>query len=280
MQNIFIIAKKEFSDLLSNGMVILVLSILFIYIGLTIFKFNNMLSAGTIYHAYGIDNFGVLCAFYIFYNLYGFCAILGVMIGCGSISNEYHNYALNTLLVKPLYRDTIINGKLIGSMAFIFVLMALTAVLYTSIFFVLYGDAFYPFLQEYAERTIVSFGIMAIYVAIFFATSMLTSIIIKDHALSLIFSLIIVFLSKSIETTSVAGNIALLFPGEELHMMNLIASYTPAGLIRLMEFDLFNPSVGAFDTFQIVGVYFVKFLLLFFVPLILSYIIFIRKDVR
>ena len=44
--------------------------------------------------------------------------IIGVIIGCSTISAERMGNALNTLITKPVYRDTIINGKIMGSLIF------------------------------------------------------------------------------------------------------------------------------------------------------------------
>lgn len=44
--------------------------------------------------------------------------IIGIMIGFSTISSEKFGKALNILVTKPLYRDTIINGKIIACIGF------------------------------------------------------------------------------------------------------------------------------------------------------------------
>lgn len=280
MAAIITVAKKEFKDLISSGMVVLVLSIYLIYLLLTIIRFNDLLSTGKLFDAFNsyFDqvNFGILCAQYAFFMLKDYGAIIGVMIGCTVISSEIHTKAINTLIVKPLFRDSIINGKLLGSLSFIVLIMAFTGVLFTAALLVICGNAFTIVLWDYLERSILVFGILTIYVSIFLVLSMLISLVVNNQAFSFIMGLIMIFIFKSMITTSFAGNISLLFTAGDVERE--IVSYSPTGLLTLMDYYLFNPTLSTFDVFQNIESYLFRLLLFLIIPLVLSYIVFLKRD--
>ena len=125
MSGLVIIAGKEFKELLSNRWVLLVIVALLVYLCSWTYDFYSVLSGGVpgAELMFG-ENLGVAADNYVFFGMCWFGTILGVIIGCSTISAERIGNALNTLVVKPVYRDTIINGKLLGSLAFLVTIMA------------------------------------------------------------------------------------------------------------------------------------------------------------
>jgi len=73
------------------------------------------------------------------YSLCWYGSLVAIVLGFTSISEELDGKALNNLLVKPLYRDTIINGKIIGTLGFALCLFLFTTALYTIFMFIYYG---------------------------------------------------------------------------------------------------------------------------------------------
>ncbi len=276
MRNVQNIARKELVDLLSSKMVIVILSGYFLVVLFSILYLYNTLSGGgsleygnSIGMAFSNNLFSMLAKYY--------GPIVGVMIGCMSIASERHKNALNTLLVKPVYRDTIINGKLLGSLAFLALVIGVTIAFYTSGLLVLCGDALAPTLGDYVSRLPIVFIFSMILISIFLAISVLLSILIKSQAFAIIMGAIVVYLSNTIEIYS--GIIARFFPGRELYVHDLITSLTPTSRLLSVRNNLFDSSCSAWDSFQMVLPDMLKFLLYVVILCIASYIVFIRRDV-
>ncbi|PKP54416.1 MAG: hypothetical protein CVT90_01365 [Candidatus Altiarchaeales archaeon HGW-Altiarchaeales-3] len=56
-------------------------------------------------------------------------AIIGIIIGVDAISGERERGTLKFLLTQPIYRDTLINGKLLGFALLIFTVVAISSVM-------------------------------------------------------------------------------------------------------------------------------------------------------
>ncbi|ODS37993.1 MAG: hypothetical protein A7316_08760 [Candidatus Altiarchaeales archaeon WOR_SM1_86-2] len=56
-------------------------------------------------------------------------AIIGIIIGVDAISGERERGTLKFLLTQPLYRDTLINGKLLGFTILIFTVVAISSIM-------------------------------------------------------------------------------------------------------------------------------------------------------
>lgn len=145
MGNVMVIASKEFRDLLSNRMVLLVLIAFTVYAVSTVYHFNSLLNDDNpnVSVEYE-DNLGIAANYSIFYILSWFGSLIGIVIGCSTIASERMGHALNTLLVKPVYRDTIINGKMLGSFAFLASVLIFLAAVFTVCFLALCGGALAP----------------------------------------------------------------------------------------------------------------------------------------
>lgn len=85
----------------------------------------------------------------LWFILTSYGSLVGIVIGFSSIASEMYGNTLNTLIVKPLYRDNIINGKLIGAIGFLICVFGLAIALFTSAMFVVAGNSFYPVFFEY-----------------------------------------------------------------------------------------------------------------------------------
>lgn len=276
MVNVLTIARKEFSDLLTNGMVIVVLGVYLVFLGLSIYNFYALLSSGQLSDDgdYLLNsNLGVYCSEYVFRMVADFTLFIGVIIGCASMSNELHKYALNTLIVKPVYRDTIINGKLLGTLSFIFIIVAVTAILYTAGILVLCGNAFAPYLGDYLERTTVMFSVLIITAIIFMSLSMLVSILMRNQAFSLMIAVILLYISQFVPWFSNFINDVYQGMGE------LITSLSPYGLRNLISYKMFRPSLTVAEALSSSGSYIIGLLILLVLTMVINYIIFMRRDI-
>ncbi|AFC99474.1 ABC-type transport system involved in multi-copper enzyme maturation, permease component [Methanocella conradii HZ254] len=281
INNVLIIAKKEFSDLLSNWMMLLVLAVYLIIILVNVFNINNMLvadNAPIIHELFG-DSYGAYFASCLFWDLTKFGSIVGVMIGCLSMANERHNNALNTLLVKPLFRDTIINGKLLGSIAFMAFIIGVTLVFDTSALFLFCGNYLAPFLSDYVSRLIIVFLFAIIYVMFFLALSMLISILVKSQAFAMILGLMALYISEMMNVYEFAWNLSSLFPGDRGYTTNLILSLSPDTMLWSLYLTIFKPSLDFFSALALAIPSIEELSLFIAVACISSYIVFTRRDV-
>lgn len=273
--NMLVIAKKEFGDLLGSKLVIITIAVFLILVIFSINDFYNGASEGKILNFYGAATGSIL------YVLIEYGAIMGIIIGVTSVSNERRNNALNVLVVKPLYRDTIINGKLIGSLCALACIFGLVIAFYTAGLLLVSGSMMVPVLFDYMIRLPFEFVLAIIYVMIFLSLAMFISIMVKDYAVSIITGLITWSLLLFIQNANFAANIASLFPGDYDSNVSLITDFSPHTMIYLIGnskfFDQSINLIAGLDSmsFQVVGL-----MVYLVVAVIICYIAFVRRDIQ
>lgn len=170
MTNLRNLMRKEFQDLVNSRMVLVILLGFFAIIVFHIYYSYTMLSDGEISQLLFGSNVGLALAnllLSVFVTYFG--PIVGVMIGCTSIANERHKNTLNTLLVKPVFRDTIINSKILGSLLFLALIIGTSIIFYTSCIFILCGSSLSSALFDYLTRLPFIFIISLILISFFFS---------------------------------------------------------------------------------------------------------------
>jgi ABC-2 type transport system permease protein len=279
MGNTIKIARKEFSDLLNNGMIHVVLATFIIFIIIEVYNLTRQVSNPTSLYVYNND-FGV-AASYTLYNIiavYG--ALIGVIIGCHAITKDVYNNALNTLIVKPVYRDTIINGKLISIVAFLMLIITIITAFYTAALFIVFGNEFASDLNSYIGLLPVTIGVPLLYILIFVALSMLISLLINSRALGLILSLIIVYISSLIRSGNFAGAISFMFPGNQSYIEMQIVGLSPDGILgQIMDKVFLRTGIVSNISFEYIQGDIIKLVIFSIIPIVLGYIIFLRRDV-
>lgn len=281
MKNLLRVSRKEFVDLLSSPVIFILLAGFFIMITLSFINLNYtlpvVLQTGIGIRNEHVDSLGLFFSDWLFLNLIGFYGpIVGVMIGCSSIASECHSNALNTLLVKPLYRDTIINSKIIGSLSFLALVVVCAIAFYTSLVLVLYGNLIAPTFGDYISRLPIVFIFAITTIAVFVTLSMLISILIRHQTFALIISTITLYLFDNMEGYAwVIGNI---FQGKESIVRDFITGLTPTGGLMSIRDNIFNNSYSFKDSLEAVLPDLIKFLLYIVVACVFSYIAFIRRD--
>lgn len=131
-------------------------------------------------------------ALYIFSDLGRYFTLIGMVLsvsmGFDLITREKEDGSLKSLLSHPVYRDAVINGKSMGAIAVLVVVLAATFLITIAIM-LFYGMI--PALDDFLR--IISFFLMAlVYCTVFFAFSMMTSTIAKNSSLSVLYVLGIV----------------------------------------------------------------------------------------
>ena len=246
MNKTLLIAKKEFSDLLNNR--IILLSIVTFIIILIIIIYNTlMIVSGSMPNTKIMfqDNPAMMVISRIFMEMLLYGSVLGVMIGCCSLSFEKASNALNVLIVKPVDRDTIINGKILRSLVFLFFMMLLIMIAYTLFMLQFYSTSILQHLSDYVARSMIALFIMLVYVTIFIAFSMFISTIIKKQSYAIIFSLIFVYLLEIIPDISQSLSIALAGIYEDAYyLVGQISDIAPKSLALSLQDILFDTSVS------------------------------------
>jgi len=280
MPNLLNMVKKEFQDLISSRMVLVILLGFFVIILFHVYYSYTTLSSGMGSQLKYGSNIGLALANWLLSVLATyFGPIVGVMIGCTSIANERHKNTINTLLVKPLFRDTIINGKIIGSLMFLALIIGVSIAFYTSCVLVLCGDSLASTFYDYMSRLPFVFFISLILISIFLVGSMLISLLIKNQAFALIIGTILVYISNYIYTADFVISMAHVFPEYGNSIINLVINFTPTGPLVNIRNYLFTESISIISASQYIFPEIVKFLFFIIILCVLCYIIFIRSDV-
>lgn len=130
----------------------------------------------------------------IFYKFSSYFLIVGialsVSLGFNMISREKEDDSLKLLLSRPIYRDAIINGKILGAIAVILLILVATFLITMAVLLV-YGII--PTFNDLAAIS-VSFVNMGLYCLVFLGISVLVSALVKNSTNALILIIMVVFL--------------------------------------------------------------------------------------
>jgi ABC-2 type transport system permease protein len=273
--NMLVIAKKEFGDLLGSKMIIITIAVFLILVVFSINDFYSGASTGKILNFYSAATGSIL------YVLIGYGAIVGIIIGVTSVSNERRNHALNVLISKPLYRDTIINGKLLGSICALACIFGLIIAFYTAGLLLVCGGMIAPILFDYAIRLPFELILAIIYVMIFLSLAMFISIMVKDYAVSIIMSLIAWSLLLFIQNANFAVNIASLFPGDYDNTVDLITDFSPHTMIDLIgNSKFFDQSINIMEGLNSMSFQVIELLVYLLIAIMICYLAFIKRDIQ
>ncbi|WP_305064043.1 ABC transporter permease [Methanococcoides sp.] len=291
-RNVFVIAQKEFADnLWSPKFIMLMLAFTTI-----VFSESYFLGIQEEYNIFSrfVDVAQIIALFLPF---------MGIALGFDAMSKERESGSLNVLLTHPLYRDTIIAGKTLGAM------ITLALVVFVSIIAVV-GTLLVTSGAELSSLMLNRFLIFAIltylYLSIFMAIGILSSIVTKNARNSLIYNiaiwLVLCIAFGMIFTTTasiVAGHKPLDLDDNDyfLELNADIQKLSPAhhyamtvsGLPGLSWLGISSerPNVrGIFDTEHTLeqwwGELWVNVLVLFITPvflLIMAFLTFLRQDI-
>ena len=209
MSNVMVVAKKEFGDLIRSKVVtIIVLVFLFMFL-------VNVVQNWLIYQQYGFGDdaravrslFGVFIAIVSDYG-----SLVALMLGFSAVYNERRNGALNTLLSKPLYRVTVINGKLVCALVFLSCMTVASTIMYVALLLVLYGSAIMPYLGPFFGLLPLALLVSFITMAIVYSVSVLFAIAIRDTATALLTCVLYwIVMFNVVPSQGFAGNLAVVF---------------------------------------------------------------------
>lgn len=292
MRNIEVIAQKEFADhLYSPGFRMLLGIFTLIIVSMSVISGKN---------GHNIFEFGFLDVAQV---ITLFLPVLGITLGFDSVVREKNSKSLNTLLTHPVFRDNLISGKIIGGIGTLVLVVFISVI--ASIGTLLLITGIDVGLSE-LNRIIVFSLLTFLYLLGFFAFSLLISIISKSSESSFISGLIvwinlvlifgaIVTAASSIITgeliVDLGHNEEAMSMSEDLQKLSPASYYAEAVTGVRVSYGSFGISSGKetrgiFDTRVGLGTwledYGTNLVVLTAIPLlmfILSYIVFIRRDI-
>jgi len=270
LNNVLNVAKKEFVDLVYSKIIIISLIVYFIMLSNSIYSSYIFATSDYVYEN-NVNNifFGLL------YVLINYGSIVAIIVGFSSLSIEKRGNSLNTLITKPLYRDTIINGKFIGCLLFIVLIFFISSLIYMVEAFILFNNiniTLNIFLSNISLILIVSL----ICVSIFLSISIFMSVIIKEDVFALFMSILIwIFTMRIMSSTSFASNISYLFGADRMKIEEFIVNLGP----DVIAFNIFKNANDILSIFSNNASDFIKLLLYVAVIVILCYIAFMRSDI-
>jgi len=272
MGSVLIVARKEFRDLLSSKLVLIILAFYMLMLLASVYSIYVDADSGS------IINSKRLILMEPGYDACYFGSLVAIVLGFSSMSVETSGKALNTLLVKPLYRDAVINGKLLGMLAFLSWIFWITVAVYTLAIYFIDSDLISPYILLYVERLPFVFLLYLLCSMLFYSLSVLMSIVFKEQSFSLFMGLlswiILVYLMLDITIVqNVADSLSLLFGGEYTH---IIGTLSPILMVRAILGEDVN-SVGVWISsglpkFGVLALYCV-------VTTVIAYVAFLRRDV-
>lgn len=292
VKNIEVIAQKEFADRLYSPSFKMLLGIF------TLILLSMSIEYGI--NGYNIFEFGFLDIAQV---ITLFIPILGLALGFDSVVREKNSKSLNTLLTHPVFRDNIISGKIIGGLGALIFVVFISVIASIGILLILTGiDVGFS-----EPNRILIFSLLTfLYLSGFFAFSLLISIISKSSESSFISGLIvwinlvlifgaIVTAASSIITgeliVDLGHNEEAMSMSEDLQKLSPASYYAEAVTGVRVSYGSFGISSGKetrgiFDTRVGLGTwledYGTNLVVLTAIPLlmfILSYIVFIRRDI-
>ena len=276
MANIINISIKEFSDIISNPISLFIIAIYLFFTLITVFQFLTEISEQSLNPDMIVTNLLSGAGFILTY--YG--AFVVIILGTISMYSEKKGNALNVIISKPLYKDSILLGKFIGIFAFFICLSGLIMLIYTSMLLIFSGPIFDPIIQDYIYRLPILLIVSILYILVFLSLSLLVSLLIQNQAYALISTTIIMIISDIIPTINVAWFLSnIILGGNNDKLMSTISEISPKGLLNSIFAQILNVaqpitvsvSSAFVDSFKLV-IYIVIFMTL-------SFIIFMRRDI-
>lgn len=174
-RNAFVIAQKEFADnVWSPRFIMLILTF-------TIIVFSRSYLTGiqaedNIFRSF-LDVAQVIALFLPF---------MGIALGFDAMNKERESGSLNVLLTHPLFRDTIITGKILGAMITLALVVCVSILTVVGTMLVISGTE----LSLLMLKRLLIFTILTyLYLSIFMALGIFTSVVSKNATNSLIYNI-------------------------------------------------------------------------------------------
>lgn len=251
MNGILCLAKKEFKTAFRDKvffvivLLFLLMSVASVYIGTTtknaeMQAYENIVTVikaqgGNLPGAPEIYPLAILRNIIEYITMIG--AVLAIFLGFDSFSGERENGTLGLLLTRPIYRDQLVTGKLLGAGMIIGALLSVTLIFNITLFSVITGMI--PSLSEIL-RLAVFILLAFVYMMVFYIGTLFVSIKTRDRAFGFLTMLVVwIFVSFVIpQLADTQRNFA--------YALNNVAgtvSQIPSDTVISKAIELFSPAV-------------------------------------
>ncbi|WP_424358870.1 ABC transporter permease [Methanocella sp. MCL-LM] len=274
MYNLFPIVGKDFSELIGNRSVVVVIFLFICFVIFTSIYSNELIISST-----SREDVLQILLYQLSYAIMSYGSIIAVLIGFFSMSNEKIGKAMNTLVTKPVYRDTIINGKILTCCLFLTIILSFAVAIYTAVIVILGGELVGSVLSDFLVRLPLVFSVVFLDALFYMSLSILLSILITRTGVGLLSTMVLfIFLDVIEPSVSFAANIATILGSNDLYyyLSHLSPSST---LYTLILNGLFDPSVSQESVLLSCYGDIVKIILFIVILLFLCYSSFIRRDI-
>lgn len=198
VSKVLVIARKEFTDTVSSRRFWIVVAVF-----LLVFLFNTV----SVYLSFRAGQIPQERDLFleigrsIVASLEVAAPLLGIALGFSAISGERERGTLRLILSKPVYRDVVVSGKVLASLACIMLVVSgasLLAVIASAI----QGVAVMP---DHIVRLAIFIALATLYALTYYAFSLLASILSRKSSHSLLLSLAVwVFFAIALPAASIA----------------------------------------------------------------------------
>jgi ABC-2 type transport system permease protein len=176
------------------------------------------------------------------FNALFFIPIIGIILGFDSINSEQSGRTLSRILSQPIFRDSVINGKFLASIATLSIMIVISVLLISGFGLRLIGV---PPSSEEIIRLFLYLVLAVIYGGFWVGLAMLFSVLFRSTATSILFSLFVwIVFSFGVFI------VALAVPAQT---SSLLLQFSPNWLFALASGVLMQPQLGAGIVLQLVG---------------------------
>lgn len=280
MSNTLIIAKKEFSNLLRDPCILFILAVYSILAlnsiayDIDIYFYRGMISGNSDFVSVILEQeINILTR-------YG--SVIALMIGFSSMSSEQMGNALKTLITKPLYRDTIINGKLLGCLGFLTCVFGYITVFFLSMLLVFYGGMTVNVLPLVLEKLPFLIFISLVYVTIFMLLSMLISTAVRGKGVALMLTILsFFFIDSLLLNINFAWSISILFGDNSENVLRFFWAIAPPGILSsIINNCIYRTPADLIQTLSNISFDLSKLLIMAVVLVALNYSLLLRRDIQ
>ncbi len=292
MGNVLNIARKEFSDFMGSKFILVVTLVFLVTFAINLYLVNTSYASNTAGYSLGFSQYSLhsglssstllstvqdaLCDIML-----SFGGIVAVLMGYLAISNERRNNALTTIITKPVFRDTIINGKLLGAVAFLLMFFVFISAVYTMGMILIIRDSFNTIAYAFLASIPVSIALALLCVMIYYSFSFLVSIFIRNDMLALFVSVLVwLIFTQELSTWDISMYLAAFSGASQLSVINMIMKICPNSMVALSILDyndinhvgLINSVLANSGSVIALGIY-------LFILVVVSYSFFLKRDI-
>jgi ABC-2 type transport system permease protein len=176
------------------------------------------------------------------FNALFFIPIIGIILGFDTVNSEQSGRTLSRILSQPIFRDSVINGKFLASIATLSIMIVTSVLLISGFGLRLIGV---PPSSEEIIRLFLYLVLAIIYGGFWVGLAMLFSVLFRSTATSILFSLFVwIIFSFGVFI------IALAVPQQT---SSLLLQFSPNWLFALASGVLLQPQLGAGIILELIG---------------------------